>query len=298
VKRTVFLWLVMAIALCASNAWSEIKIGVLAQRGPEIALKEWGGLGDYLSGQLGEKVTIVPVKFSDFMQWCDEERSAFIFCNPWFYVRANVLKGAKALVTAKYSGSGTMMGGVIFARKDSGMSKLEHVRGKVVLVPKLSSPGGWLFAKGEMIRHGIVPERDLKLLLETEKESHDEVVYAVKDGKADVGTVRTKLLETMQREGKINLADFVILNATKHDGFSEVCSTPLYPDWPVASLGGTPPDLATKMKQVLMAIPAGHPCLEQARKIECFVPALDYEPVRELCKFLNAEPYRRMRTAQ
>jgi ABC-type phosphate/phosphonate transport system substrate-binding protein len=283
----------IALALSPSMAVGEIKIGMLAQRGPEMALQEWGGIATYLSEKLDDKVTIVPLKFSEFMDFCDTDRSSFIFTNPWFYVRAKVLKGSKALVTAKYKGSGEMMGGVIFSRKDSGITKIEDMRGKVVMVPKLSSPGGWLFQKGEIVRNGLTPEKDFKLLLETEKESHDQVVYAVRDGKADVGTVRNNMLETMQREGKINIGDFVIINQKHHPNFPEVCSTPLYPDWPVAALKNTPEDTARKMKEALLSIPAGHPALEQARKLEKFVDALDYGPIEDLCRFLKAPPFKK-----
>jgi len=288
-------WLILVIICCGSVAWGEVKIGMLAQRGAETALKEWVGIGSLLSEQLGDKVTIVPLTFTGFMDFCDTDRSAFIFTNPWFYVKAKVKKGAKALVTVKYQGSGNMMGGVIFTRRDSGITTLADLKGKVLMCPKLSSPGGWLFEKGEIVKAGIEPEKDFKLLLETAKESHDEVVYAVRDKKADVGTVRNNILETMQREGKINIQDFLILNEMRHEGFPELCSTPLYPDWPVASLGTTPPELAARVKSALLAMPPGHPALEQARKIERFVEALDYGPMEELCRMLKVEPFRRMR---
>jgi ABC-type phosphate/phosphonate transport system substrate-binding protein len=169
-------------------------------------------LATYLSEQLGDKVTIVPLSFTDFLDFCDREPSALIFTNPWFYVRAKVLKKAKALVTVKYQTSGDRMCGVIFTRKDSGINSLADIRGKVLMCPKLSSPGGWLFQKGEIVNAGITPEKDFDKLLETAKESHDEVVFAVRDKKVDVGTVRNNLLETMQREGKIDMQEFRVLN--------------------------------------------------------------------------------------
>ncbi len=257
-----------------------------------MALKEWGELGDYLSERLGDKVTILPMNFTNFMDFCDNYPDGFIFTNPWFFVKAKVLKGGQALVTVKYQGSGSTFGGVIFTRRDSGIKTIRDMYGKVVMCPKLSSPGGWLFQKGEIVKQGIVPEKDFKRLLETAKESHDEVVYAVKQGKVDVGTVRTNLLEAMQREGKINMADFRILNEQHNEGFPEVCSTRLYPDWPVASLKNTPPELAARMKEALLTIPAGHPVLEKARKIETFVDALDYGPMEALCKFLRVSPFK------
>ncbi|MFZ5865275.1 MAG: phosphate/phosphite/phosphonate ABC transporter substrate-binding protein [Thermodesulfobacteriota bacterium] len=292
-KITISLWVALVLAMLVSAAQAEIKIGMLAQRGPETALKEWGGIADYLTAKLGEKVVIVPLSFTDFMDFCHNSPNAFIFTNPWFYVRAKVVKGGKALVTVRYQGSGDKFGSVIFTRNDSGINTIQDLKGKVLMCPKLSSPGGWLFAKGEIVRNGILPEKDLKQILETEKESHDEVVYSVRDKKADVGTVRTNMLETMQREGKINIADFRVLNPMKHEGFPELCSTPLYPDWPVASLRDTPPEVATRMKQALLAIPTGDPALQQARRIEKFVEAADYGPMEELCKFLQVPPFRR-----
>jgi len=291
--RVAILVSLVLLALSASVAPAEIKIGMLAQRGPDKALQEWGGLADYLSQKLEDKVTIVPLSFSEFMNFFDTERQGFIFTNPWFYVRAKVLKGAKALATVKYQGSGTEFGGVIFALRDRGISSMEDLRGKVVMVPKLSSPGGWLFAKGEIVRQGINPEKDFKALKETEKESHDQVVMAVKEGKADVGTVRTNILETMQRDGKMTLDDFVIINRINHPNFPEVCSTPLYPDWPVASLKETDPGMVARMKEALLAIPPGHPALKQARRLECFVEALDYGPMEQLCRFLKVQPFSR-----
>ncbi len=293
-KRFITLCLIVLVALGVSAAQAEIKIGMLAQRGPETALKEWEPLATYLSEQLGDKVTVVPLTFTDFLDFCDREPSAFIFTNPWFYVRAKVLKKAKALVTVKYQSSGDRMCGVIFTRKDSGINSLPDIRGKVLMCPKLSSPGGWLFEKGEIVKAGITPEKELAKLLESARESHDEVVFAVLDKKADVGTVRNNILETMQREGKINMQDFRVLNELKHPEVSEACSTPLYPDWPVAALGKTPPEVADKMKQALLAVPPRHPVLEQARKIDRFVEALDYGPMEELCRLLKVEPFRRM----
>jgi ABC-type phosphate/phosphonate transport system substrate-binding protein len=292
-KRTTAVVLIaLSLTLLAMPALAEIRIGMLAQRGPEMALKEWGALGDYLSQKLGDKVTIVPMNFTNFMDFCDTHPEGFIFTNPWFFVKAKVLKGGKAPATVKYQSSGNLFGGVIFTRRDSGIKTISDMRGKVVMCPKLSSPGGWLFQKGEIVKQGIVPEKDFKKLLETEKESHDEVVYAVKQGKVDVGTVRTNLLEAMQREGKINMDEFRILNEQHLEGFPEVCSTPLYPDWPVASLKNTPPQLAARMREALLSIPAGHPALEKARKIEKFVDAADYGPMESLCKFLGVAPFR------
>jgi phosphate/phosphite/phosphonate ABC transporter binding protein len=274
-----------------SDAQAVIKIGMLAQRGSEIALKEWGGIAQYLTQQLGEEVQIVPLNFGQVLDFCWNEPQSFLFANSWFYIRAKVLRGAKALVTVKYQGSSPWFGGVIFVKADSPINSLSDLRQKRFMCVKYSSAGGWLFAKGVLVKDaGLNPEKDFSQL--SEGRTHDAVVYAVRDGKVDAGTVRTNILETLQREGKIDMKQFRVIHLMKHPDFSEVCSTPLYPDWPVASLKGTPPDLAAKMRAALLALPPGHPALEQARKIDHFLPALDYGPLEDLLKTLKAEPFR------
>jgi ABC-type phosphate/phosphonate transport system substrate-binding protein len=273
-----------------SSVFAEIRIGVQAPSGAEKAEQDWAALATYLSGRLGDKVVFVPISPAAFREFCEANPQGFLFHNAWVYIRARLVKGAHALVTVDYQGEGPQFGGVIFARRDSGINSLRDVRDKVLMCYKFSSLGGWLFQKAELIKNGITPEKDCKQLLEAPDQM--AVVQAVKDKKADVGTVRTGILERMQREGKIDLKDFVILNETRHEGFSQLCSTALYPEATLASLRGTPPDLAAKMKSTLLSIPIGHPAL-RAPRVERFVEALDYAPVEQLCRTLGAEPYRK-----
>jgi ABC-type phosphate/phosphonate transport system substrate-binding protein len=95
----------------------------------------------------------------------------------------------------------------------------------------------------------------------------------------------------MQREGKINLQEYKVLNDKPRDGFAEFCSTPLYPDAPLAALKETPPQIAQKMKQELLALREGHPALKQAR-VKRFLEPMDYGPIEELCKLLNVAPFK------
>ncbi len=217
--KTVILFAVCinAVLMLPMTASSEIRIGVLAQRGVTVALQEWGPLGEYLTKQLGEQVTIVPVKFSEFRDWYWAEPKSYIITNSWFFVGAKVKRNARALATIKYKNQGILFGGVIFARRDSGIASLQDLKDKVAMCPKLTSLGGWLFQKGVMVKNGFIPEKDFKKILESPDESHDSVALAVRDGKADVGTVRTNLLEAMQSEGKIDPKDFIILNPHHHE---------------------------------------------------------------------------------
>jgi ABC-type phosphate/phosphonate transport system substrate-binding protein len=294
-RVTVLVLILAACTLISRGAEAEVKFGLLAERGHETAVKEWKGLIDYLSQEIGEKVVLVPLKYTEVRDFMDREPSGLMFTDPWFFVRAKVMKGAQPMLTVKYQWSGETMGGVIFTRADSGIANLEDMRGKVVMCPRLTSPGGWLFAKGVMVRGGLKPEQDFKRIVEAKGESSDEVIYAVRDKEADVGTVRTGVLETMQGENKITISDFRVIHRVRHEGFPQLCSTPLYPDWPVYSLRGTAPETVAKMKNALLTIPDVHPALWQAGRIERFLEPLSYAPMEELLRLLRMEPFRHMR---
>jgi len=289
-KKTFLVVSAVAILLsCTSVGLAEIKIAILAKRGADVVQQRWSALGNYLAQKMDEEVTFVPLKFTEVMNWTWNNSDQFLFANSWFYVRAKVKRGAKALVTVKNKGSGVLFGGVIFSKKGSGIDQLSALPGKIVMCPKFSSAGGWIFQKGVMVKAGINPEKDCKQLLEGQ--THAAVVIAVKDGKADAGTVRTNVLERMSEEGKIDISRFTIIHPVNHPGFPEKCSTPLYPTWPVASLRNTPPERAARLKEALLSIPDNHPALQPC-KVERFVDALDYGPLEQLLRFLNAPPFR------
>ena len=150
------------------------------------------------------------------------------------------------------------------------------------------SLGGWTMAWREFKSEGIDPHREFAELLFGG--THDAVVYSVRDGKVDAGTVRTNTLERMQDEGKINLDDFRILNPKKAESFPFVLSTRLYPEWPLAKVRNVQDELAQQVAIALMNMSKDDPAAISAKIDGWTIPA-DYQPVHELMKELNLGPY-------
>ena len=61
----------------------------------------------------------------------------------------------------------------------------------------------------ELKKHGISPDKDCRQILFADG-LQEPVDFAVKEGRADVGTVRTGIMERLAEKGEINLADFII----------------------------------------------------------------------------------------
>jgi len=87
------------------------------------------------------------------------------------------------LVSVRY-GSPTYNGQII-TRADSGIKSIADLRGKTFCRPDPLSTSGWIIPMLTMRAEGIVPETDLKEIVDAG--SHDAVVAAVYNGDCDAG---------------------------------------------------------------------------------------------------------------
>jgi phosphate/phosphite/phosphonate ABC transporter binding protein len=273
---------------------ADVKIGVLALRGPEKVAEMWSATADYLDHALpGDTFHIVPLGFDDVRLAVRQGRVDFVLVNSSYYVELESLYGVSAIATLKNRFDGgpgfSTFGGVIFTRADrSDIRELSDLRRKTFAAADPSSLGGWQVGWREMKHQGLDPARDFSKL--TFEHTHDAVVYAVRDGRADAGTVRTDTLERMAAEGKIRLEDFFVLNQQHVEGFPLLLSTMLYPEWPMAKLRQVPDDLAVKVAIALMQMPADVPAAGRGDITGWTLP-LNYQPVHDVLKELRIGPY-------
>ncbi len=295
--------LVLAFAFSAAAASEaetpskEIFIGVLAKRGTERTLEKWGPTADYLTSQIpGYSFKIQPLDFRSIFPVVEQGQVDFVLANSSFYVELEALYGVQRITTLRNrvdSSFSTVFGGVIFVRADNNEIRvLEDIKGKSMMGVDKESLGGFRMAWGELEKNGIDPYEDL-IRLEFGG-THDAVVYAVRDRKVEVGTVRTDTLERMAAEGKINLRDFRVINLYPPEseyGFKLLRSTPLYPEWPFASLASTPTELTRAVAVALLNMPADSPAAVASNSGGWNVPH-NYQPVHDLHKRLRVGIYR------
>lgn len=276
----------LASAMFAAAAQAEIKIGILALRGAPKVMEQWAATGEYLAGKMGEPVTIVPLEFNAIEPMVKDGKIDFMLANSAFFVEMEKLYDAKPIAMQINSAGGKPVkefGWVIFVRKDSPIQKLSDLKGKKFMVVKASSFGGGQMAMWLLLQNGIDYKKDFAEFKEGGK--HDNVVLAVKNGAMDAGTVRSDTLEAMEKEGKIAMSDFKIINQVK-DGFPFVHSTPLYPEWPMAAVKHVPADKVKKLGEALIAVKADSDAAKKAG-ILGWAPPADFKSVRECLKALK-----------
>jgi diguanylate cyclase (GGDEF)-like protein len=270
----------------------ELKIGILAHRGATKTLKRWGHLAHYLNNTLEDfHTTLVPLTFKKVGPSIENHSIDFLLANPALYVELENRYGLSRIATLlnRTNDQGTATdhyGSVIFTLKNHPVSlEADMFSNKSLAAVNPSSLGGWLMALEALNDHDVNFEGiDLNFLC-----SHDAVVFAVRNGKADVGIVRSGILERMEQEGLLSLEDFSIVHEQTYEGFPYKVSTALYPEWSIAKLKHVPVESANYLASALLGL-----SLTDNRTIdthEGWTVPIDYSPVHRLLKQLRLPPY-------
>jgi two-component system, LuxR family, sensor histidine kinase TtrS len=286
--------MLLVMAFTAPGLGAEtVKIGVLANNGPVKALQMWQATGDYLTEKIpGKTFEVLPLDFEAVFPAVQAGRVDFFLVNSSMFVTAQVKYGAAAVATMVNSRQGQPLqafGGVIItARDNDAINSLADLKGKTFMAVEKSSFGGWQMAYKELLDAGVDPQVDLAKLEFGGK--HENVALAVLNGAVDAGTVRTDTLERMTAGGEIALDEFKIIHQQHHDGFPFVCSTALYPEWPLAKVRGTSAALAAQVLEALKGLSSAEKAAQDA-KVVGWVEALDYAPVDALQRALKVDAY-------
>jgi len=272
-----------------------LKIAVVAIRGKAHAQRQWGPTAEYLSEHVpGYRFIIEPLDWAGIRRAVDADTVDFVLTNPGMYVEFEVFHGLRRIVTLKNLRLGkpyTEFGAVLFRRADrTDLRSVRDLVGKRFAAVNETAFGGWYMGWRQLLELGVDPYKDFAKLYFTG--SHDQVVYDVRDGKADAGNVRTDTLERMAAEGKINRKDFALVYRNREYGvrFPFALSTRLYPEWPFAIMPKTPQELAEKVAIALMSIPPDSAAAKAGKYSGWTVPA-NYQPVRETLRMLRVPPY-------
>jgi signal transduction histidine kinase len=270
------------------------KIGVLAFRGEDKAVKRWSPTAEYLNQQIpGASFIVVPLDLEQLRHSVEKQKVDFVITNTGQYVELEVFYGVSRIATVKNNINGqasTSFGAVIFTRADrDDINSLEDIKGKRFMGVKRTGFGGFQMAWREMREHGVDPLKDLASL-EFSGFPLDEVAYAVRDGLVDVGTFRSETLEQMQEEGKVRVGEFKVLHPQHYPNYPVLLSTRLYPVWPFARLNHTSRELSEKVASALLSMPPDSEAAISSEIMGWTIP-VDYQPVHELMRELKVGPY-------
>ena len=267
---------------------SDINIGVLAPRGKLKSMKRWKDFSEYMSQQLGQPVNMVPLPPPDVINSVKNKSVHLVLSNPVHTVNIVESYGGELLATLNKK-SGPVFAGVIVAKKGSGIHTAEDLRNRKVMSLKFrGAAGAYTFQTYHLHEKGIDPHRDFASMVAGKKQ--DDLVLAVKAGVIDAAFVRSGILESMQKEGKISMDEFIIVDQRNDDGLPLVHTTRLYPEWYLIALPGTDRAITEKARQAALGLNAEHVAARSAN-IQGFVEPISLADMTQALKALKISPF-------
>jgi phosphonate transport system substrate-binding protein len=205
------------------------------------------------------------------------------FVHPAGYVLAN--REAKAAIIARNLWHGkASFTARFYVRKESGLARLEDLRGKTMAFIDPASSSGYIYPMVMLIQRGLVRNKDPKTFFR-------EVVYA---GSHDAG-MRALLNGHVDALASFDLArEQYLKDPAERERIAWVAETPAIPEAGIAGRQGLDPALVARIRTALLQIrgPAHAALLKRLYDIDGFEPAddRDYDPVRAAVELLGLRP--------
>ena len=250
--------LVVFFALVSRPAAADdVRIGVLAFQGSERAAQDFEPTILHLGQSLpAHRFTMVPLDLSGIARAVETRAIDFVVTNPGDYVDLEQRFGVTRLATLenreRAAPTDTIGSAVVVPRRPGQPSGLTDLAGRRLAVVSTQAFGGWRVILREMDDVGFAPKK-LSALVETGFPM-ENVLAALREGRADAGVLRACVLEDAVAAGRVGAEEFDVIAERRVAGFPCRLSSRLYPDWPFARLAATSPDLAKAVTASLLSM--------------------------------------------
>ncbi|GAB5364379.1 hypothetical protein AAMO2058_000965100 [Amorphochlora amoebiformis] len=277
------------------------KIGGLAIRGPtDFHARFSPTFSTYLTETVGPQFN-PPIRFEsialDFSSTFTQVEQAsvdFIYTNPSAFSCLESEFDVSAIVTLRNFRQGnelTRFGGIIFTRSDNDeINAIADLEGKIVEAVSISGLGAaqmqWKLLQDKGYSLMTLPKQ-VRFAFNQKK-----IVLDVLNGNADVGFVRTDMIEGMASKGEVNISSFKVIHQQNmtYEGrrFPFLSSTELYPEWSLGMLPHVGIDymVSERVAFALMDIHKDHWAAKNGT-YSTWQPPLSYMRLNEMQEDLN-----------
>jgi phosphonate transport system substrate-binding protein len=278
-------YLALLVTLCLTGCGDSgkstkvLRVGFVPAEDAQQVMQNAQPIIDILQKQLGMEIQpFVAADYTGVVEALRVNKLDVAFLTPASYVLAKNEANVKVVLKSERKGIASYYAAII-TRADSGIQRLEDLRGKTFAFGDVLSTTGNIFPRKMFKERGIDPVRDFKQILYSG--GHDATVLAVLNGKVDAGatyanspdgddTAWMRYLKNPADEKKIRAIAF---------------SEPIPADNLVIN-GNLDEAIAKKLEETFLQLsgdPKGKQMMRDLYQIDGFVPATDrdYDSVRQ-----------------
>ncbi len=274
-KRGLLLFIALATLICPLLAWADLVMGVFPRRPAKATMAAFTPLVQRMEEALGEPVKLRVYKnFSTFWQAVETGKVDIVHYNQYHYLLSK--KFGYEVIAANVEFDSPDIAGAITVRKDSGINKVEDLRGKTILF------GGGRKAMGSFIattailkKHGLKAGEDYTVKFAKNPPSAVIGVYSRGADAAGSGDV---FLKKGGMKGAIDFSEIKVLE--KSDRF-------IHLPWAVKT------DISSKKRKLIQKVlislqdTVGGASILKTAKVNRFQPVIDsdFNKVREIVEY-------------
>jgi phosphonate transport system substrate-binding protein len=266
---------IMLMLPCVSTAEDEFLIGLLPEENIFRAIQKHRPLEAYLSEKLGVKVKFTILsRYGDIVERFIARDMDGAFFGIYTSALAMEKLNVEPIVRSVNLDGSTTARGVLFARNDSGIKSLDDMKDTHAAFVDRATATGFIFAIAYLKENGIAdPEIFFNEYSFTG--SHESSIFAVLDGKSDIGAAKSRVLERLIAKAPIVKEELHIIT-----------ESPDLPDNTLMIKKDIDPELKRMFKDTLLKLdrtPEGLKILETLG-IKRFIDASeeDFSDVKEL----------------
>ena len=282
-SRRISLVLALALLLAgcgrSSDSSRTLRVGFVPAEDAQQVIQNAQPIVDILHQRLGMEVQpFVATDYTGVVEALRVNKLDIAFLTPASYVLAKNEANVRVVLKSERKGNPYYYAAII-TRADSGIKKLEDLRGKTFAFGDPLSTSANVFPRKMFHDRGIDPVRDFKQILYSG--GHDATVLAVLNGKVDAGATYANSPDSEDTAWMRYLKNPEDAKKIRAIAFSE----PIPADNLVIN-GNLDKSTARRVEEIFLEMsrdPAGKKMLRDLYQIDGFVPASDkdYDSVRQ-----------------
>ncbi|WP_241461120.1 sensor histidine kinase [Shewanella mangrovi] len=269
-----------------------VDVGVLAIRGYRDSINRWQPTMQWLEQKIpGTYFRLHPMTLDELSDSVAAQDLDFVITNPGQSVLLARQYSLSWLVTLKSrlnDGQPMQVGSALVVRRNSSIKTFADLRDKRVAIVSSHAFGGYLTLVYAAWKQQIDLPHTVAQLLPTGFPL-DNLLYALRDGRADAAVVPVCQLEQMAAEQLISVDDYRVVEDNTPLGFGCRVSTALYPNWSLAKTSRAGQKLAKQVTQALLALPEQSAAATSADSLG-WTSAVSQLAIDQLYKDLDMHP--------
>jgi phosphonate transport system substrate-binding protein len=277
----VALLVILCLLGCGDSGKSAkvLRVGFVPAEDAQQVMQNAQPIVDILQKQLGMEIQpFVAADYTGVVEALRVNKLDVAFLTPASYVLAKNEANVKVVLKSERKGIASYYAAII-TRADSGVQRLEDLRGKTFAFGDALSTTGNIFPRKMFKERGIDPVRDFKQILYSG--GHDATVLAVLNGKVDAGATYANSPDSDDNAWMRYLKNPEDVNKIRAIAFSE----PIPADNLVIN-GNLDEGIAKKVEEIFLQLsrdPKGKQMMRDLYQIDGFVAATDrdYDSVRQ-----------------